>query len=164
MDIPWLGIIVSIIGLLIWRQLRKTQLARWKAITLTIGLTFLVGTLFALLSIRLGSTTTEYGNSCSKSEYDRNLQLLMGYTDAREAGNYEMEFALLSEFHTSIQNLDLPTLASDQILLIDATNDYLSVLGEYIESGNRDFTKVHYPFVNSAVNFLSSFEELCAKK
>ena len=76
MDIPWIGIIAIIIGVLIWRSVKNRPLARWKAIALTIGLTYMIGTLIAFMSLWFGSTTSDLGSSCNMVEYDRNFQLM----------------------------------------------------------------------------------------
>ena len=54
MDVPWVGVFTMIIGLLIWRDIKKQEIPRWVAVAITIGSTFAIGTLIAVLSIRLG--------------------------------------------------------------------------------------------------------------
>jgi hypothetical protein len=54
MDIPWIGIFTIIIGFLIWREMKKQEITRWVAVAITIGSTFAIGTLIAVLSLTLG--------------------------------------------------------------------------------------------------------------
>jgi hypothetical protein len=54
MDIPWVGIFTTVIGFLIWREMKKQDIPRWVAVAITIGSTFAIGTLIAVLSLRLG--------------------------------------------------------------------------------------------------------------
>jgi hypothetical protein len=54
MDIPWVGIFTTVIGYLIWREMKKQEVPRWVAVAITIGSTFAIGMLIAVLSIRLG--------------------------------------------------------------------------------------------------------------
>jgi hypothetical protein len=54
MDIPWIGLITTVIGFLIWREMKKQEIPRWAAIAITISTTFAIGMLIAVLSIRLG--------------------------------------------------------------------------------------------------------------
>ena len=54
MDIPWVGVFTMIIGLLIWREMKKQEIPRWVAVTITIGSAWAIGTLIAVVSLRLG--------------------------------------------------------------------------------------------------------------
>jgi hypothetical protein len=166
MDIPWVGIFGLIIGLLIWRQLRRTALARWKAITLTIVLTYVIGTLMAFLSLRFGSTTSDLGSGCNKVEFDRNMELIKGFTNAGTAYDHELAASELMKFRSSIRKLDLPSLRSEQSALVDETANYLSALSKYITSGYKDLSvnDQRIPFADALEDFLVPFDTLCAKR
>lgn len=177
MDIPWLGIIVSIIGFLIWRKVRKTPLARWKSITLTLGLTFLIGTVLALLSLRLASLNSpnDYGASCNEADFDRTLQLMKDFTTAKNADDVdptdyankvENMWNILSSFRTNLRRLELPTLSDQQSALVNETASYLTALNAHRQSGYQDLSvnDALIPFIDSLEDFLSPFEELCANR
>jgi hypothetical protein len=177
MDIPWLGIIVSIIGLMIWRKMRKTPLARWKSITFTFGLTFLIGTVIALFSLRLPSLTSpnDYGASCNEADFDRTLQLLKDFTTAKNADDFdpsayankvENMWNVLNSFRTNLRRLELPTLSDEQSALVDETETYLTALNAHRQSGYQDLSvnDALIPFTDSLEDFLSPFEELCANR
>jgi len=166
MDIPWIGIIATIIGVLIWRSIRNKPLARWKAITLTIGLTYLIGTLIAFTSLRFGSTASDHGSSCNKVEFDRNIQLLEGFTNAKVAYDYELAASELMKFRSSLRKLDLPSIRSEQSALVDVTANYLSALNKYVTSGNKDLSVYdqQIPFADAMEDFLVPFDTLCSKR
>jgi hypothetical protein len=166
MKVPWIGIIALIIGFLIWRSVRKTPLARWKAITLTIGLTYMIGTLIAFTSLRLGSTASDLGSSCNKVEFDRNIQLLESFTNANVAYDYELAASELMKFRSSLRKLDLPSIRSEQSALVDVTANYLSALNKYVASGNKDlsFYDQQIPFADAMEDFLVPFDTLCSKR
>ena len=166
MDVPWIGIITLIIGLLIWRSVRKTPLARWKAITLTIGLTYLIGILIVFTSLRFGSTTSDFGSGCNKVEFDRNLQLLKVSTNALGAKDYELAASELVKFRSSLRKLDLPSMKSEQSALVDVTANYLSALKKYLASGNKDLSVYDQqtPFTDALEDFLVPFDTLCSKR
>lgn len=166
MDVPWIGIITLIIGLLIWRSVRKTPLARWKAITLTIGLTYLIGILIVFTSLRFGSTTSDFGSGCNKVEFDRNIQLLKVSTDALVAKDYELAASEFEKFRSSLRKLDLPSMKSEQTALVDVTANYLSALKKYVASGNEDLSVYDQqtPFTDALEDFLVPFDSLCSKK
>ena len=166
MDIPWIGIIATIIGVLIWRSLRNKPLARWKAITLTIGLTYMIGILIVFMSLRFGSTTSDLGSSCNKVEFDRNIQLFKGFTNAKVAYDYELAASELMKFRSSLRKLDLPSMRSEQSALVDVTANYLSALNKYVTSGNKDLSVYdqQIPFVDALEDFLVPFDALCSKR
>ena len=166
MDIPWIGIIAIIIGVLIWRSVRNKPIARWKAITLTIGLTYMIGTLIAFMSLRFGSTTSDLGSSCNKAEFDRNMQILKVFTNAGTAYDHELAASELMKFRSSIRKLDLPTLRNEQSVLVDETANYLSALSKYVTSGYKDLSisDQRIPFADAMEDFLVPFDTLCSKR
>ena len=166
MDIPWIGIIAIIIGVLIWRSIKNRPLARWKAIALTIGLTYMIGTLIAFMSLWFGSTTSDLGRSCNKVEYDRNFQLLKVSTNALGAYDYELAASELMKFRSSLRELDLPSMKSEQSALVDVTANYISALKKYVTSGKKDLSVYdqQIPFTDALQDFLVPFDTLCSKR